>query len=77
MDEYVFKFIDSKFNEIRQDLHDIKVSLKAHIEKDEHYWRKIDAQEAQLNLIKYLFSGTTIIGILTVGWAWITARIGF
>lgn len=41
MDDQVFHLLNSKFGEIRSDLHEIKNSLKSHVEEDRQYWQEI------------------------------------
>jgi ABC-type transport system involved in cytochrome bd biosynthesis fused ATPase/permease subunit len=73
MDDQVFHLLNSKFDEIRGDLHGINESIKAHVEKDEIYWRKMDVQEAQLSMLRRTILGVVaaITTLISAVWAWL------
>ena len=74
MDPQAFHLITEKFDEIREHLREINTTLKVHVEKDESYWKKIDAQETQIAMLKKLIVGASMIvgGIWTMIWSWIS-----
>lgn len=74
MDPQIFKLINDRSNKQDDTLERIETMLAEHIQKDEVYWRKIDVQEGQLGLLKWVFGGTvtTLAGSFI---AWIIAHI--
>jgi len=49
-------------------LRDIKESLVDHTKKDEHYWKMIDDQQAQLRMVKWMSTGLS--GSALTAWLW-------
>ena len=75
MDDQLFKMLQERFDRQDRMLTNIETNLKEHTQIDEKYWRKLDIQEGQVSLLKWLFGGTvtTVIGS---GVAWIITNIG-
>lgn len=66
MDDQVLELMRDQFERLHTELASLNTTLKEHTEMDQKYWQKIDAQEAQISLIKWLGSGLSISGLL--GW---------
>lgn len=73
MDHQLFELIAEMRKEIREDFQEINKTLKAHVEKDELYWKKIDIQEGQVGMLKKMIIGASMIvgGIWTAIWSWV------
>ena len=54
VDDPIVQMIRDRFNNVDKDNTEMLTCLKDHIQKDEKYWKKIDTQEAQIRLIKWL-----------------------
>ena len=68
MDNQVFELLSARFDQQDAVLRDIKDSLKDHVTKDEGYWEKIDAAQAQIRLVKAV-GGTGVVGSFLL-WLW-------
>ena len=56
MDEHIIELLRDRFDRLDGELSVISTTLKEHCENDATYWKKIDANEAQLRVIKWLSS---------------------
>lgn len=74
MDPQIFKLINARSDRQDESLDRIEHILVQHIDKDERYWKKIDVQEGQVDLLKWLFGGT-ITTLLGSAVAWIITHI--
>lgn len=74
MNDQLFEMLRDRLDSIDNRLGDIRETLNDHIAKDETYWQKIDVQEGQIDLLKWMFGGTitTTIGAF---FAWIVSGI--
>ena len=67
MDEQVIDLIRDQikqgFETTNEKIDTLGVSLTAHCEKDETYWRKIDVQHGQIQLLKGI-GGSSILSAL-------------
>lgn len=74
MDNQLFEMLKDRFDRQDEILGNIERNLSEHTKKDEVYWKKIDVQEGQLSLLKWLFGGTitTLAGSFA---AWVIAHI--
>lgn len=74
IDEQIFEMLRDRLESIDNRLGDIRDTLSDHIEKDEGYWKKIDVQEGQIDLLKWMFGGTitTTVGAFV---AWIISSV--
>ena len=74
MDQQLFDMLKYRFDQQDEMLQNIHLNLQEHIEKDQVYWKKIDVQEGQVGLLKWLFGGTitTLFGSFV---AWIISSI--
>lgn len=75
MDDMLLKLLMDRFDQQDKMLDEIRENFKEHHEKDEHYWRKLDVQEGQVNLLKVIVGG--VITVLVGSWSWIISKIGF
>lgn len=66
MDEQVLELMRDQFERLHQELGALNTTLKDHTDMDRQYWQKIDQQEAQISLIKWVGSGLSVSGLL--GW---------
>lgn len=57
MDQQLLALMRDRFDAIDTTLKDLNESLKAHTEKDDRYWLKIDQQAAQISLIRWICGG--------------------
>lgn len=67
IDEQLFEMLNDRFNRIETMLGEAKASFDAHVTKDEGYWKKLDAQDAQFNILKWIvgpISGTSFLAWL-------------
>ena len=60
-DEQVIKLIENQLNQLNDRLDIIHSDIKDHLYKDLEYWRKVDQQEAQLSLLRYLVGGIPVV----------------
>ena len=60
-DEQVIKLISNQLDMLNSRLDVIHGDIKDHLDKDLSYWRKVDQQEAQLSLLRYLVGGTPVV----------------
>jgi RNA binding exosome subunit len=61
VDDPMIQMIRDRFSNVDRDNQEMLTCLKEHIKKDEEYWRKIDDQQAQIGVVKWL-AGTGILG---------------
>lgn len=66
MDEQIVDLIRDQFKTVHEKIDAIHTDMQAHTAKDERYWSKIDEQQAQLGVIKWLGSG--ISGSAMLAW---------
>ena len=72
MDEQIIDLLRDQFKTMNEKIDSLREDMRGHIEKDELYWGKIDEQQAQLGLIKWLFSGASGSAAL----AWLYSKFG-
>lgn len=74
MDErmQVIELLRDRFDKLDTELNDLHTTLKDHTKIDERYWGKIDQQEAQLSLVKWVSSGVSGSALI----AWLYAKFG-
>ena len=70
MDNQLFEMLNQRFDAIDSKLEGMTETFKVHTDKDEIYWRKIDAKEAQLDVFKWL-TGTSS-GAALLAWIYQT-----
>ncbi|MFN3075963.1 MAG: hypothetical protein ABT940_03595 [Alphaproteobacteria bacterium] len=72
MDEQAFKLLMSRFDHIDDSLAGMKQAFDDHVVKDEGYWLRLDKQEAQVGVFKWITSGLSGSAIL----AWLYEKFG-
>ena len=66
MDEQLLELMRDRFDRLDNEMTSLNTTLKEHTEMDQRYWQKIDQQEAQISLIKWLGGSISMSGLL--GW---------
>lgn len=66
MEDQAFELLMKRFDTIDGTLSDMKTSFNEHVTKDETYWNKLDRQEAQVSVFKWITSGLS--GSALVAW---------
>ena len=66
MDEQIIELLRDRFDRLDVELSVISTTLKEHCENDATYWKKIDENEAQLRVIKWLSSSAA--GSAVMAW---------
>ena len=64
MDEQIVELLRDRFDNLDRELKTINETIKDHVDTDTRYWKKIDQQEAQLSVVKWLTSGAAGTGLL-------------
>lgn len=70
MDDQVLAMMRDRFDALDEKLTAMTAALQAHHEKDERYWLKIDQQQAQISLMRWLLGGGAGAALI----AWIVER---
>lgn len=65
MDDQLINMIRDQFKVMNDKVDGLHDAVKEHVEKDERYWSKIDQQDGQMTLLKFLL-GPGIVGFF--GW---------
>ncbi len=65
MDEQVVNMIRDQFKVMNDKVDNLHEVVQAHVEKDERYWARIDQQEGQMTLLKFMI-GPGLAGFF--GW---------
>lgn len=68
LNSQIIDFIRDQFADIKSDISSLHDAMQVHVTKDETYWKKIDKQEGQLSVIKYLGGSAGASGVLA--WLW-------
>lgn len=74
MDNQLFELINQRSDQQDRVLDEIKGLIRDHTKEDEKYWKKIDIQEGQLSVLKWLFGGTITTAIGSV-FAWFVSTM--
>ena len=72
MDHQAFELLMSRFDKLDQTLSNMSESFDQHVIKDEGYWLRLDQQEAQVSVFKWITSGLSGSAII----AWLYAKFG-
>ncbi len=72
MDDQIVNLLRDRLEAIDNNVQRVHEAMESHLERDEHYWRKIDEQQAQLGVIKFLGSGVSGSALL----AWLYNHFG-
>ena len=73
MDAYIFKMLTDRLESIDQNVRELVVALKEHSENDAKYWKKIDEQNAQISLLRWLRGG----GGFLLFMSWLKTKLGW
>lgn len=66
--DQLVEMIRDRFDSQDRKLEEIKCSLSNHVEKDEEYWRQIDVQAGQIQLLKAIGGSSIFAGAMA--WLW-------
>jgi RNA binding exosome subunit len=72
MDDQAFRLLMSRFDTLDSTLSGMKESFDQHVKKDEGYWLRLDQQEAQVSVFKWITSGLSGSAII----AWLYEKFG-
>lgn len=72
MEDQAFQLLMSRFDKLDGTLNDMKESFDVHVKKDEGYWLRLDQQEAQVSVFKWITSGLSGSAIV----AWLYEKFG-
>lgn len=75
MNQETLGLIRDKLVSIDRHLERLTEVIEKHEERDARYWQKIDAQDGQISLLKWMFSGAIAAGIAGVG-SWLMTKLG-
>lgn len=75
MDQELVGMIRDRLESIDNSLRDLSSDLKGHVGEDKKYWQEIDKQNAQISLLKWMFSGA-IASMLAASFSWLAAKLG-
>jgi hypothetical protein len=67
--------IRDRLESIDDHLAKLSHSLEQHVDKDSRYWQQIDQQNAQISLLKWMFSGAILAGFTSAG-SWLATKFG-
>jgi hypothetical protein len=72
VDDHTIGMIRDSLSRIEANCNGIREDMQAHAEMDSEYWKKIDAMEGQISLIKWLSGSLSISGL----GAWLFSHFG-
>jgi RNA binding exosome subunit len=72
MDEQAFQLLMARFDKLDCTLSEMSTSFDAHVVKDESYWIRLDQQDAQISVFKWISSGLSGSAIV----AWLYEKFG-
>lgn len=72
MDEQAFQLLMKRFDTVDGTLEEMKSSFNDHVVKDESYWIRLDQQDAQISVFKWISSGLSGSAIV----AWLYEKFG-
>lgn len=72
VDEQIVNMLRDRFDSVDAKLKEMSGSFDAHVEMDQVYWKKIDQQEAQVNVFKWITSGLSGSALM----AWLYEKFG-
>lgn len=72
MDNQAFELLMARFDKLDRTLSDMSEAFDQHVKKDEGYWLRLDQQEAQVNVFKWITSGLSGSAII----AWLYEKFG-
>lgn len=72
MDEQIVDLLRDQFKTMNDKIDSLHEDVRSHVQKDERYWGKIDEQQAQIGVIRWLGSGVSGSALL----AWLYSKFG-
>lgn len=72
LDEQIVTMLRDRFDSVDAKLREMSGSFDAHVEIDQAYWRKLDQQEAQVSVFKWITSGLSGSALI----AWLYEKFG-
>ncbi len=72
MDEEIIGLIRDRLDQLQETCEGVRDDIKEHARVDAEYWRKLDAQQGQLDLIKWVGGGLSLSGLM----AWLFGTFG-
>jgi RNA binding exosome subunit len=72
MNEQAFHLLMARFDKLDSTLSEMSTSFDEHVKKDECYWLRLDQQEAQVSVFKWITSGLSGSAII----AWLYEKFG-
>jgi len=72
MNDQAFELLMKRFDKIDDTLSEMKTSFDDHVVKDEGYWKRLDQQDAQITVFKWITSGLSGSAIM----AWLYEKFG-
>jgi RNA binding exosome subunit len=72
MEDQAFQLLMARFDKLDSTLSDMSASFDEHVKKDEGYWLRLDQQEAQVSVFKWITSGLSGSAII----AWLYEKFG-
>lgn len=68
MDNQIIEMLRDRFGQLDAELCKLHGTLKEHVDLDALYWKKIDANEAKIDVLKWLFGIVSAAGTAIAGW---------
>lgn len=72
MDHQLLELMRDRFDRVDSELTKLNDTLALHTAKDERYWTRIDTQEGQISLLKWMGSGLSISAAIS----WLYQKFG-
>lgn len=69
MDEQIVDLLRDQFATMNHKIDSLHADVRDHVEKDERYWKKIDTQDGQISMLKWIFGGSGIFAAISA-WFW-------
>ena len=68
MEPHIVELFRDRFDAVDAMLTRITVDLEEHSRLDRAYWKKLDAHETQLSMVKWFLGGLSSLGLIIIGW---------
>ncbi len=72
MDNQAFELLMARFDKLDNTLCEMSTAFDEHVKKDEGYWLRLDQQDAQISVFKWISSGLSGSAIA----AWLYEKFG-
>lgn len=60
MDEQIVDLMRDQFKNLSEKIDGVAESMQAHVAEDKRYWAKIEQQEGQVGLLKFILSASGV-----------------